>query len=605
MILHTRRIYAALSALLALLLILPVVPARAAIATEGTCGDGLYWKYSGNVLTISGKGDMYDFVQKSSQNLPNEPPWRMLDTSCARIVIEEGCTGVGEYAFYGFAPVAEIVFPESSLKRIGSFAFSGCLNLKKITIPDSVEAVGQSAFARCSSATSAYIGSSVETIDANTFLGCSSLSSVALSENCRNILAYAFSGCNALSEIDLSHIARIESLAFQNCALASVSFGKELSAVQTNAFNGCSALSEVSFDESASLRSFSALFLNGTPYYDSLPDGLYTMFGGTVLSNKGKYAGASLEVPDGVAVIADLAFDNSPILSSVAFPETLKTVGAYAFRDCPKLLSVYIPESVVNLDTNCLGKYTDGISYVSLDDFLLISKGVGAAALYAEKEVFRYECDHEFETVVSSSDCEAGFFRREVCRFCGACVSRESLPPAEHTFEETVVEPGCESGGYTVRKCTICGHTETAYPTDPVGHTPSDEWSVVSLGSCSERGVAAILCKRCGAHLEELILERLGHKAAAEPIVLTVPSEDGAYCGCSVVYCEVCREIIEVTWIPAEDGNGPDGAKKSLCTALSGEGLTPPVESADYFSDGILNLKDIAALGRLIDIEGR
>ena len=41
---RNRILYAALSAAIALLLLLPVFPARAAIATEGVCGDGLYFE---------------------------------------------------------------------------------------------------------------------------------------------------------------------------------------------------------------------------------------------------------------------------------------------------------------------------------------------------------------------------------------------------------------------------------------------------------------------------------------------------------------------------------------------------------------------------------
>ena len=107
-----------------------------------------------------------------------------------------------------------------------------------------------------------------------------------------------------------------------------------------------------------------------------------------------------------------------------------------------------------------------------------------------------------------------------------------------------------------------------------------------------------------GEHLEELILEKFGHRPS-EPVVLTVPSEDGAYCGCSVVRCEVCREVIEVTWIPAGDGAGPDKATSSLREALSGIKDAPPTESADYFADGTLDIKDVAALGRIMNTEGR
>ena len=161
----------ALCSFIAVLLALPVMPSRAAVATEGVCGDDLYWRYDKNVLTISGTGDMYDFVQKSSQNRPNEAPWRMLNTSVARVRIEEGVTGIGEYAFYNFAPLAEIEFPENSLKRIGKYAFSGCQYLRTVRFPDSLESVGTGAFSKCRALETADFGSSPASVAPNMFAG--------------------------------------------------------------------------------------------------------------------------------------------------------------------------------------------------------------------------------------------------------------------------------------------------------------------------------------------------------------------------------------------------------------------------------------------------
>lgn len=629
-----------LLALLILISVFPAFPARAAIATEGVCGDNLTWRFSSNVLTVTGEGDMYDFLQKSSHNLPGEAPWRMLDTSTARVVIGEGVTSVGDYAFYGFSPLSEISLP-STLTRIGKSSFGNCQNLRFVRFPDALGSAGEYSFANCTSLKYADFGASSADVAKSMFSDDSSLETVTLSPENKNILTYAFSNCRALLNISLVHAERIEPLAFQNCPLTSVAFGKDVKVLQTNAFYGCSSLCDVTFDEEASPRSVSALFLNGTPYYNALPDGVYTMFGGTVLTNKGAYGGESLEIGEGVKVIADVAFDKSPSLKTVSFPSTLETVGAHAFRDCGKLRSVTLPPSVVNLDTNCLGKYTTGISYANVEDFEIYSYGVGAACVYASNEGFYYECLHEFETVTEVADCEEGGTEREVCRFCGACVSKIATPPAPHTYVRTVVPPSCGADGYTLLKCSVCGKEEVTDVVPGGEHVMSDVWSVLDEGSCDRRGLAAKVCVICGEPMETLILEKMGHSLsgdavvikeasctaggvagricaecgktveteiiparghtpAADAVALTVPSGDGTLHGCSIVYCEVCRAVLETVWT---DG-GPGGTASALSGALGGAGDVD-LACADYNADGAIGLKDVLALKKLLSIKGR
>ncbi len=63
---------------------------------------------------------------------------------------------------------------------IAQGAFSGCVNLKNVTIPDSVTRIGQGAFADCSGLTSATIGAGVAAIEADAFARCVSLPSVLI-----------------------------------------------------------------------------------------------------------------------------------------------------------------------------------------------------------------------------------------------------------------------------------------------------------------------------------------------------------------------------------------------------------------------------------------
>lgn len=63
---------------------------------DGKCGDDLHWQYNNatTTLTISGTGDMY---ADSSSTMP----WYRLRDSITSVIIEEGVTSLGDYAFNG------------------------------------------------------------------------------------------------------------------------------------------------------------------------------------------------------------------------------------------------------------------------------------------------------------------------------------------------------------------------------------------------------------------------------------------------------------------------------------------------------------------------
>lgn len=596
--------YRAFALFAALALMFASVPASSA-ATGGKCGDDLYWSFDKNVLTISGTGEMYDFIQKTAQNKPGEPPWRLHDTSVSKIVIEEGCESIGNYAFYGFSPLVSVVFPEMSLKKIGSYSFSRCASLATVRLPDSVASIGKDAFSRCTSLKTFNFGKASASVPQNMFANDTLLTDVTMSPNCREVLSYAFNSCTALAKIDLSNIERIGSLSFQSCPLTSVSFGKNLKYMETNAFYGCSSLNEVLFDDDTEPESVSNLFLNQTPYYSSLPSGIYTMFGGKVLMNKGTYSGSSLDIAEGIEIIADGAFDGATKLASVTFPSTLRVIGSYAFRDCKKLLSVFIPSGVEVLSSNCLGKYTENMSYVSLDGFTIHSKGCEAALTYASDEALGYVCDHEFEYIEEFGGCTAGGYIKKVCRWCSACTEKTSVPASEHIYpdEWTVVSlPSCSLPGEISAVCEKCGFAiETVY-LEKTAHIPSENYEVVSSPSCLEGGIAVKVCTACGEVVDRKELDAAGHVPETAPRALTLPSEDGTTCGCSVTVCSVCHEILSVEWTDAGGNTVPDGAASALSSARSVILCEADIgiASIDLNSDGTFSAKDLKGFAALV-----
>ena len=129
------------------------------------------WSLSNNgILTISGT-DMPDY---GSYVYSKESPWYSQREKIKKIVIEEGVTNVGDYAFYGCSRLTSAIMP-NSVTKIGRQAFRNCSNLISVIIPNSVIVIGEEAFRSCSCLASVTIASSVTTIGQRAFSGCSEI----------------------------------------------------------------------------------------------------------------------------------------------------------------------------------------------------------------------------------------------------------------------------------------------------------------------------------------------------------------------------------------------------------------------------------------------
>ena len=74
---------------------------------DNTCGDYLTWEFADGVLTISGEGDMYNYST-------DEPaPWNEVAKQVTQIVLPDGITRIGNYAFYNCTGVASITFTDN------------------------------------------------------------------------------------------------------------------------------------------------------------------------------------------------------------------------------------------------------------------------------------------------------------------------------------------------------------------------------------------------------------------------------------------------------------------------------------------------------------
>ena len=100
----------------ALVVVMLLTACPAALAAANSCGNNLTWRIEGNTLYINGTGDMKDFGSASAQ------PWNGQSSDIKAVVISEGVTSIGSYAFDCFFNLQSITLPKS-IKSVGVGAF--------------------------------------------------------------------------------------------------------------------------------------------------------------------------------------------------------------------------------------------------------------------------------------------------------------------------------------------------------------------------------------------------------------------------------------------------------------------------------------------------
>ena len=164
------------------------------VLATGRCGDNVTWTLDSNGLfTVSGTGTMTNYGGITGKS----PPWYEHRDKIKSVVIENGVTSVGRYAFIECSNLTSVTIPDSVtviakdafsdtpwLESLGTFAVVNGILIKyqgyggDIVIPDSVSTIGYGAFLDCKSLTGVTIPASVTRILDSAFEGCSSLTLV-------------------------------------------------------------------------------------------------------------------------------------------------------------------------------------------------------------------------------------------------------------------------------------------------------------------------------------------------------------------------------------------------------------------------------------------
>jgi hypothetical protein len=164
------------------------------LGAAGWAGDNITWSLSADgTLTFDGTGEMWDFESGKS-------PWWDHRLSIETVVIPDGVTSIGQYAFYDCDNLTEITIPDG-VKTIGEAAFSDCVGLTKVTIGDGVTTIGVGAFGYCGALKAITIPDGVTTIESHAFYDCRALANATLGAGVTTIGDEAFYGCTALANV--------------------------------------------------------------------------------------------------------------------------------------------------------------------------------------------------------------------------------------------------------------------------------------------------------------------------------------------------------------------------------------------------------------------
>ena len=293
------------------------------VAATGECGAEFKWTlYESGLLLVEGEGAMDDY--SSSYPYLNRAPWYDYRDQITRLIVGEGITNIGSYAFYDLDQMRFADLPDS-LETIEDHAFFSCASLYEVIIPDQVTYIGIAAFSRCSSVDTIILGDSLTDIDDSAFSN-SSFRVLYLGSSLMHIGAGAFATSVGYStgKREAIHVPTLQDW-------LDIQFEKGISIIDnfmlssTGLYIDGVLCTELVIPENAEVRNPYS-FVN----YDRL---------------------LSVTLPESMSAIPDGMFLDCDNLRQVTISGNVKSIGRFAFSQCPRLEAVEIPASVETVET--------------------------------------------------------------------------------------------------------------------------------------------------------------------------------------------------------------------------------------------------------------
>ena len=262
-------------------------------------------------------------------------------------------------------PVGSVSIPNTlggcPVKRIGANAFSNCVDMTSIIIPDTTVSIEDGAFWRCHKLETVVIPNGITNIGNQAFYACVKMANFPAPSALLSIGDEAFYGCAFTTASIPANTRNIGKLAFERCSsLTSVTVPLRVRSIGVGAFANCARLTSISVDSNSDyFYSTGALLFTkdkatllacvGRPNFQST---LYLNRQSVTITNIADYAFCgchiSIELNNELQSIGSHAFENSN-LSSIEIPHLIKNIPDYAFADCHSLESVSLPSNLEHI----------------------------------------------------------------------------------------------------------------------------------------------------------------------------------------------------------------------------------------------------------------
>ncbi len=277
----------------------------------------------------------------------------------------------------------------SGITSIGRGAFSGCKNLKTVSVSNNVVEISYYAFEDCTNLTSVSLPQNVKTINGGAFSNCSSLKTIDISK-VQHLGYRAFSNCSSLTSASISNLNYLGYSAFNGCtSLTSISIPNKITEIPSSAFSGCSLLNTVSIPNTIKIVGNSAFYNCTSLSSFSLPTGITEIgssaFDKTAYYNnssnwssngllyKGNYllsgdkATGDVAIKNGCVLIAGSAFNSNDTITSVTVPDSVEIICDSAFKNCQELYSVKLGNRVTTIGDSAFSN-CDKLTNVKFND---------------------------------------------------------------------------------------------------------------------------------------------------------------------------------------------------------------------------------------------
>lgn len=262
------------------------------------------------------------------------------------LLFEEGsvCTSIG-YAAFSNKQLTTAILPEG-LVAIGDYAFSYCVSLSELVIPDSVTTIGTCAI-RYAGIKKLTIGAGVKTIGDEAFYNCLELEEIyynAVKANDKGgenyVFAYAGNNTDGITVTIGKNVEYIPQYMFCPNTKDWVPYFANIVSVIFEEGSVCTTIGVCAFGGNQSLRTL------------KLPNSLVTI---------SKYAFSyakslsELVIPDSVTLIGSCAFQASVDMKKLTIGTGVKTIEKEAFWNCVGLEEIYY--NAVRADDRVVDNY--------------------------------------------------------------------------------------------------------------------------------------------------------------------------------------------------------------------------------------------------------